>query len=293
LDIEHSTLNGHLPMDARRVIEKMLAVPRRFIFLMVAVACMIPILYRLNLPIYVTEETRGVYNEIEALPEGTRVLVAFDYEPVSTPEMEPMATAILRHIFSRRLRVVGVTVITDGIGMGERVLNTMRQEFNLTYGRDYVFLGYRAGSSAFIISMGEDLQRTFEVDNYGAHTQAMPIMQGLRSLRDFAYMVDLHDDGYLDWWVIYGHERYGIKIGAAASAIMATGAYPFLQAHQITGVVGALKGASEYEELIRRPGAAGAGMDAQSIIHIFAIALIVFGNVAYFLVRKLPEKESL
>jgi hypothetical protein len=278
-------------MDVRRYLEKMLAVPRHFIFLMVAVACAIPIIFRLNLPIFVTEETRGVYNAIEALPEGSRVLVSFDYEPVSTPEMEPMATAILRHIFSRKLRVVGVTVYIDGVGMGERVLNKMQHEFNLTYGRDYVFLGYRAGDSAFVISMGQDFQGTFQVDNYGKHTKDMPIMQGLRSLRDFPYMVDLHDDGYLDWWVVYGHERYGIKIGAAASAIMATGTYPFLQAKQITGVVGALKGASEYEQLINRPGAAGAGMDAQSIIHVFAIALIVLANAAYFVLGKLSKRE--
>jgi hypothetical protein len=279
-------------MDAKGYLEKLLTIPRRFIFLMVAVACAVPIIYPLHLPIYVTAETRGVYDEIQALPEGSIVLVAFDYEPVSTPEMEPMATAILRHIFSRKLRVVGVTVIADGIGMGERVLNEMEKEYHLKYGTDYVYLGYRAGYSAFIISMGQDFQKTFQVDNYGKSTSTIPIMKGLKSLRDFPYMVDLHDDGYLDWWVIYGHERYGIKIGAAASAIMATGTYPFLQAGQITGVVGALKGASEYEKLIDHPGAGSAGMDAQSIIHIFAIALIVLGNLAYIIHAKLPEKES-
>jgi hypothetical protein len=279
-------------MDARKYIEKLLTIPRRFIFLMVAIACAIPIIYPLNLPIRVTQETMGVYNEIDALPERSIVLIGFDYEPISTPEMEPMAVAILRHIFSKNLRVAGVAVYVDGIGMGERVLNQMKNEFDLSYGEDFVFLGYRAGDSAFVVSMGQDFQRTFQVDNYKYPTEDMPIMQGLTSLSDFPYMVTLHDDGYLDWWVIYGHERYGIKIGAACSAIMATGAYPFLQAGQITGVVGALKGASEYEKLINRLEAGAAGMDAQSIIHLFAIALIVIANLAYFVVRKLPGKES-
>jgi hypothetical protein len=204
-----------------------------------------------------------------------------------------MAIAILRHIFNKNLRVVGVAVYADGVGMGERVLNQMQDEFALKYGDDFVFLGYRAGDSAFVISMGQDFQGTFQWDNYGNQTIDMPIMEGLTSLSDFPYMVTLHDDGYLDWWVVYGHERYGIKIGAACSAIMATGAYPFLQAGQITGVVGALKGASEYEKLIGRLEAGAAGMDAQSIIHLFAIALIIIANIAHFLVGKLPGgKES-
>jgi hypothetical protein len=46
-------------------------------------------------------------------------------------------------------------------------------------------------------------------------------------------------------------------------------------------VVGA-SGDAQYELLIKRPGIAVAGIDAQAFGHILIIAFIVVGNMAYF-----------
>ena len=115
-------------------------------------------------------------------------------------------------------------------------------------------------------------------------------MNGIHTLKDFPYMVCLHDDGSVFWWILYGYERYGIKIGTGCTAVMAPGNYPSWQAKQITGIIGGLKGASEYEKLVGHPDSGTAGMDSQSVIHIFILLLIVMGNLTYFANRK--EKET-
>ena len=46
-----------------------------------------------------------------------------------------------------------------------------------------------------------------------------------------------------------------------------------------------MRGAAEYEKLIGILGTATTGMQAQSIVHILIIALVVLGNVGYFLGR--------
>ena len=81
--------------------ERIMQIDRRYIFLLIGIAGAIPIIMAFSLPTFVTPEARGVYNAIEALPEGGTVLVSFDYEPSVMPEMDPMAKAILRHIFGR------------------------------------------------------------------------------------------------------------------------------------------------------------------------------------------------
>lgn len=273
--------------------ERILQIDRRYIFLLIGISGAIPIIMSFSLPTFVTPEVKGVYNAIDALPEGAMVLVSFDYEPSAMPEMDPMAKAILRHIFGRGLKVVGVTLIPYGTGIGEELFVAMEREFNLKQGVDYDFLGYKPGYQAVVLGLGQDLKGSFPKDFYEKDTRTVPILKDINSLRDFDYMMWLHDDAYGGYsWIIYGRQNYGIDIGSGCTAILATGMYPFLQADQVTGIVGGLKGAAEYEKLMGYIGPGRLGMVAQSSIHVMIVALILLGNIAFILSRRKPKKDS-
>jgi len=62
--------------------------------------------------------------------------------------------------------------------------------------------------------------------------------------------------------------------------------YPYLQAGQIEGIIGGLKGAAEYEKLVEHPGGGIVGMTAQSVGHIAIIIFIILGNIGYFAIRR-------
>jgi len=266
--------------------ERMRRLDRRWIYLAVVIAVVVPILRPLNLPIHVTGDVRGVYDEIEALPEGSPILIAFDFEPASTPECDPLALAILRHAFSRNLRVVGVTILNVGVGTGQKVLHQVAGEYGKERGVDYTFLGYKAAGFSSVVGMGISLQGTFQTDSYGNNTSTLAVLEGVRKPADFPYMIDIHDDGYINTWVIYGHEQFGVRLGSACTAVMAPGIYPLLEAGQLTGIVGALKGASEYEKLIGGRYMAARGMDSQAIVHVFLVIVMVLGNIGYLKTRK-------
>lgn len=272
--------------------ERILQIDRRYIFLLIGAAGAIPIILSFTLPTFVTPEARGVFNAIEAIPKGGTVLVSFDYEPSVMPEMDPMAKAILRHIFGRGLKVVGVTLIPYGTGIAEDLFVTMEREFNLKEGVDYDFLGYKPGYQAVVLGLGQDLKGSFPKDFYEQDTRKVPILKNINSLRDFDYMLWLHDDAYGGYsWIIYGRQNYGISIGSACTAILATGMYPFLQAGQLTGIVGGLKGAAEYEKMMGYVGPARLGMVAQSSIHVVIVGLILLGNIAFILSKRKPKKD--
>jgi hypothetical protein len=266
-------------------LRKLGKIDRRIIFLVVIIAVAIPIIYPLNLPVFVTAEVHGVYDEIDRLPAGSAVMIDFDYEPASTPELDPMAIAILKHCFSRNLRVIAVTNYASGTGIAEKWLTQIGKQYSKVNGKDYVNLGYKAGGYAVIIGLGTDLRKTFPKDFYGNTTQNLEVLKGILTLRDIAYLVCLHDDSTVFDWITYGYERYGIKLGAGCTAVMAPGNYPAMQAKQLTGIIGGLKGASEYEKLVGYRSSGSEGMDSQSVIHIFIIVLIIFGNISYFTLR--------
>ena len=52
------------------------------------------------------------------------------------------------------------------------------------------------------------------------------------------------------------------------------------------GLIGGLKAAAEYEELIGRVAMASRGMDSQSLIHLAIIGFVLVGNVGYFAMRR-------
>ena len=58
--------------------------------------------------------------------------------------------------------------------------------------------------------------------------------------------------------------------------------YPFLQSKQLIGLLGGLKGAAEYEALVKKKANAVSGMRPQSVVHVIIILFVIFGNIVYF-----------
>jgi hypothetical protein len=64
--------------------------------------------------------------------------------------------------------------------------------------------------------------------------------------------------------------------------------YPFYQSGQVSGFLGGLKGAAEYETLTGRPGAGVRGMGSQSAGHLLIVLCVIVGNIASLGGRRRP-----
>ncbi len=268
-------------------LDRLLNIDRRYIFIAIFVGVLLPLLIGFHLPVKPTQNVRSIYETIEQLDGDETVFISFDFGPSTITELDPMARAVLRHCFRRSIRVIGVTLIAEGVGIAQNLLDETAAEFGSQYGRDYVFLGYKAGLQVLILNMGQDLHGTFPTDVKGNAIESMRVTRNIKSLRDVDYVIDIAS-GYpgVDEWIQYGQERYRFPFAAGCTAVMAPDFFPFLQANQMNGLMAGLAGGAEYEMLIGRPGKAVAGMRPQSIGHLVIILFIVFGNVAYFVTRQ-------
>jgi len=128
--------------------DRMLKIDRRIIFLVIGLCTLLPLLYPVGLPIKISPEVRGVYDYIEALPEGSVFLLSLDFDPASKPELHPQSIALLRHAFRKNLRVIGMTLWVSGTGMADQLITEVAKEAGKEPGKDYVFLGWSPGGSA-------------------------------------------------------------------------------------------------------------------------------------------------
>ena len=74
---------------------------RRWIFLMMLLAVLIPLLLQWTFPEKISPLTRNTFAEIERLKPGDKVLLSFDYDPSSEGELSPMATSFVYHAAKR------------------------------------------------------------------------------------------------------------------------------------------------------------------------------------------------
>jgi len=276
------------------VIQKLLDIDRRIIFVLVFVAVAVPLLAGMVMPITPTKEVQAAYDEIEKRAAGDVVLVSFSYGASTVPEMQPMARAILRHAFRRELKIVAICLWPEATGLAQEVLEDMAAEFELQYGVDYTFMGYKPGNFSVILNMGQDFHSAFPQDNWGAKADELELTRPLRSLKDFDLVFDLAAGDSIEfWWIPYGQEKFGFPFAAGCTAVMAPDLYPFLDSGQLNGLLGGLAGAAEYETLVNHPGKASKGMSAQSFAHLIIVAFVIIGNAAYFVSRRTrPEQRS-
>ncbi|MEE9204379.1 MAG: hypothetical protein V3U08_05120 [Nitrospirales bacterium] len=267
--------------------EKMLRIDRRIIFFVIGLCTLLPLLYPVGLPIKGTPEVRAVYDYIESLPDGSVFLLSMDFDPASKPELEPQAIALLRHAFSRNLRVIAMTLWLPGTGLAEQTVNRVAQELGKVNGEDYVFLGYSPGVGALIIGMGQDLYKAFPSDYYGNPTKKLAVLKDVPNLRHVNYVVSLAaGTPGVETWYLFGKDKYQFELGGGCTGVIAPGLYPLLRSGQINGLIGGMRGAAEYESLIGQSGSAVAGMDAQSATHFAIIVLVILCNTFYFMTRR-------
>ena len=235
------------------LLHRFLALDRRWIFLLVLLSVAGPIIFPVGLPVTVTESTQKSFDYIEALKPGDIVWLSFDYGPSSAPENDPMAEAFLRQCLLKKVRVV-VTALypLGGLGLANQCLARITAEYpDAKYGVDYINLGYKDGATAVMRRLGDDISAAFPTDVSGRPLSEFPIMRGLKSIRDVKLVFTAATGLIGEYWITQVHSQIGTPVIIGPTAVSAPKYYAFLNSGQLVGMIGGMKGAAEYEKLLR------------------------------------------
>ena len=289
----------------KNIFIKLGSLDRRIIFLLVGLSVLLPLLKPawFALPIRPKQHSQIVFNEINKLESGNRVLLSFEYGPSTMPEIHPMSIALLNHLFVKDIKVYAVALWPDGDFMSTDAFAEVADDYGKKYGIDYVNLGFKIGGEAVIKNIASDISSLYPTDIKGKSIENIPMMKEVNNVEDFDFVFSL-SAGYpgSKEWVQYATDPKGIPMSTGCTSIQVTDIVPYVENGQIRGILAGMPGAAEYEELVKtelegrglivKPGEATSMMSAQSMAHVVIVIFIILGNITYYLTRNNKRKGS-
>jgi hypothetical protein len=256
----------------------------RWVYLSVFLAVFLPLFRPLGLPITVGDVTRATYAFVESLPSEARVIVSPSFSPSSDAEVLPQMMAVVRHLMSKKARLVWVSLTVEASTYAGRAMDSLSGEYSYQYGQDYVILPFMPGQQTAIAAMANDFRQAVSADLRGISVWGFEIMKGIHSISDFDLLVDFNT-GDTSIYYLQQVQPMGVPVIAGASGVTVPYLMPYLGTGQLSGLLGGLRGAAEYEMASNNPGQALSSMDAQSLSHAIIVAFILMGNVSSIVAR--------
>ena len=271
-----------------------------------AVAVAVPTLTQMKFPETPGQFSQDVFDEIEKLQPGDKVLMAWDYDPSTEGELSPMAMAFTRQCAAKKAKLYFITLLPLGPQMIDKSIEgVMRVDYpDRVYGEDYVNLGFKSGNEGVVKVIITNLRGLYTTDARGINIDQIPMCRDIQSVQDMKLIVNISGSypGTKEW-VQYAVTPYQskLKMVAGCTGVQAPLLFPYIP-EQLTGLLVGIKGAAEYEQLVvdkylkenpddPRFGDARKRMGPQSIAHLVMIFLILLGNVVFFWERKARSDE--
>lgn len=253
-------------------------IDRRIIYTVVFLVLLFPMFKPIGLPLKIVAITRSAFNAVDALPAGSLVMFATANAPGVAAELEPQSIAVVRHMINKKLRIVFNPIAAEA----PRYVDGYRQmclAAGYVEGRDFLVLPFLAGGETLYGAMAADLKSAYSM------VGSSPLWDSIKGIQDFAMFIDIGGGESQMWALAHIEAKHKVPTICLITAVILAVRQPYYTSGQFRGIISGLSGAAEYEVLARVPGKGAAGMDAQSMGHVWVILTILAGNIAYFATR--------
>lgn len=260
----------------------------RLIYVIYFIVIATPFLMPISLPLGISESTQMFYDEIHKIPDGGTIMWCTDIAFYHWNEIGSGQVAILKELFTfaqeRDVKIVLITFWAEGIAITDRIMNTwlIPEGFldGLTYGEDWVDLGYIPGMEAAMAAVAEDIHEAARTDKNGTPIDQLTIMDNIHTLSDFELVGwgGTRIDEYARQWT-----GKGVPLIVNMGAWGISAAVAWFEQGLVVGYLNGNRGCAEFEKLTGYPGLSTASIDSQSLNHLYAVLLLLFANTYWIL----------
>lgn len=200
----------------------------------------------LPMPNAVPNESIQAIQAVENIAAGAPVLVAIEYEPATTAEMEASAASLLDHLLLlKHPKVALISTSPTGSVLAERLMSVTLAERGYQPGTQYVNLGYLPGGLAGVQAFAQDPLATVPLDSSLQPAWNSAVLLGVTRLSDFAAILVLTDGlesgrVWIEQTALARAQTPMIMVSSAQAGPMLL---PYVDSGQISGLVAGMYGA--------------------------------------------------
>ncbi len=259
-----------------------------------------------SLPNYPAQQSQDFYDTIERVaadPASAHKIVIIDgmWSGSTRGENQWQAQALVTHLMKRHLHFATLAFDTqNNTLMQTDVVAPLAKQYGSVYGRDYVNWGYRPYASFVptVKGLATDIPGTIKKDYKGTDISSLPVMKGIKNRGDVAAVVDITPMQTTETWLGLFEQNNNPPFLFSPTAVMAPTYYPYLDSGQISGMLTGIKGAGDYESLlkshglIKDTGFGSRAASALSLVYALIILLIILGNVGFYAGRAARQRAG-
>jgi hypothetical protein len=239
-------------------------------------------------------ETSSFIHTINALPDGSEVLLVIDYDASLDGELTPQTRAIIRHLLQKNVGIVAVSFTPQGLAIARDLF--LEQE-TAVQGEQYINLGYLPPHPASVQAFMDNPFGGAALWPASSDAPQTPLGQRVRGFDDLDLVVTVSgSQEHVRWWIEQVGSQRPVKIVAGVSASIAPYIQPYYaekERGQIKGMLIGLASVPHYEQMTTGTDVSPRSWENYIVLanaQILLVAVMVLG-AARSLLRRLPGKS--
>jgi hypothetical protein len=235
--------------------------------------------------------------QIQKLPVGAPVILAFDYEPGFSGEMNPAVSSLISQLMIKNVYMTLVTTTTSGPALAESIIKTSATSAGMTGSYShYTDLGYIPGGTLGLLGLANSPMTVLPYSLDDSDVWASAPLDTISTINDFAAVIVLtNDPDIARSWI----EQVGSVLKEDATPLLIVTSSqaepllrPYYQAYpaQVQGMVAGLAGGLAYGRTVGNIQQNGV-WDAYSIAITVSALIILVGSIIG-VVMKMPASDK-
>lgn len=265
--------------------DKLQNVDRRILYWVLFIGLIIPLLTPIGLPITISPTTASFYAKIQSLQPGQVVLLNLGSESSTWSETLPGLIATTEALIQKDVKIVVIGPLVDSSITWAKITESVPSISSLTYGTDYVFLGFYTGGEAAVARMGTSMRSIFPTDYEKTPLDNIELMKNIDKAQDFSAIISSDSGDSIEYWIRQWFTPYGVPIGEVGITMLSSSLMPYFRSGTVFGISAGIRGGAELEKLVGIPGSATKNMDSISLSHIMVIVAVIIANIGFFVLR--------
>jgi hypothetical protein len=268
--------------------QKIQKIDTRILYVVLLVFVTLPQIFRnFTLPIIPAAQSQAAYDTIEMVghePNLKPALVDSTWSASTRGENEWQTRALIEHMMMMHIRFIVLPGDPQAPQLMGQIVDDLKKKYGYQYGRDYIIIHYLQSTAytQILKGMARSIPEALGTDEYGRDVRSFPLMKNVNNFSDISLLVEITPTESYAKWLQFLQGSKKIPIVVAATAVESPEIFPYLDSHQVQGLLVGVKGAGDYESLMKIKRGGTAVSTSLSLVYALIILLIIIGNVGYF-----------